>query len=107
MFGKSDLKTGIIVKTRNDSIWLVLKNSIFNDILLKLSGGINNVRKVNLCEFTEDLKRVSSNYFDITEVAAPSVFPDIFDPEDVKELTVGQLEEILGYKIKIVKGEEC
>ena len=118
MFGKSDLLNGMFVETANGEYWMVMKKSIYGDILVNLSD-INGYRRfLDLHFFSDDLIHADSDNT-IVKVVKPEFFPDIFDPaeelssslvvynrEDIKELTVGQIEKILRYKIKIVKGEE-
>ena len=116
MFDKDSLKTGMIVKTKNNAIWMVLKDSIYGDILLRICDNVSVARRISLTEITKDLQHKNNDGLAIVKVAKPDFFPDIFDLEtelsnstvvyqrkEPKEITISEIEKILGYKIKIVK----
>ena len=120
MFNKDSLKTGMLVETKNGTIWVVLKDSIYGDILLRLtSSEIFELQAVRLEEITEDLQHKFNDIYTIVKAVKP-LFPSyVLDPkkgiynsiilyhrEEPKKLTVSQIEEILGYKIKVVAEKE-
>lgn len=119
MFDKDSLKTGMLVETKNGVIWMVLKNSIYEDILLRVNNDSSVEKRIKFTEITKDLRHKTNDFLTIVKVVRPQFFPDIFNlgaeiasstvvyrREEPKELTVSQIEEILGYKIKVVASKE-
>lgn len=121
MFGKSDLKTGMFVQTRNGEKWMVLRNSIYGDLLVSLERDKfgRSRSRVELSEYAEDMQHKGMGALDIMKVTSPNCYPDVFEAEseltsamvvyqreELKELTVKQIEELLGYAVKIVKEGE-
>lgn len=119
-FTKKNLKTGMLVKLRKGTIGVVLLNCY---------GVTDKIVEVNNSQGSEapNIVTYSDNFmygtepcgYDIMEVRVPSLYPDLsriekeFDNSRVvwkrdepKELTVKQIEELLGYPIKVVKEEE-
>lgn len=125
---KSDLRSGDLVKLRNEDICLVLLNSrVHNisgkrDILLSLLDG----QYYDLVNFTEELKAEfifcgHPEEYDVKEVCSELYvgngfrinnllgvvnkhkFHSSWKREDKKEMTIAEIEEKLGYPIKIVK----
>ena len=62
---KDDLKTGMVVKIRNDMEFLVVKDSIFGDLLV--SRNMN----FQLSEFSKGMKHESNNSYDIIKILKP------------------------------------
>lgn len=119
MFDKDNLKTGMLVETKNGAIWMVLRNSIYENILLRVSKYTGDEKRIEFTEITKDLRHKTNDFLTIVKVVSPRLFPDIFNlgaeiasstvvyhREEPKELTVSQIEEILGYKIKVVAEKE-
>lgn len=121
MFGKDNLKTGMLVKFRNGYIGLVMLNDAW---------GCSRIIEVNddtgsaspfMFFYDDDLvfDNGKNKQYDIMEVRKSELCPDLsqvekdfeqssilWKREEPKELTVGQIEEILGYKIKVVANKE-
>lgn len=119
MFDKDSLKTGMLVETKNGAIWMVLRDSIYEDILLRVNNDSSVEKRIKFTEITKDLRHKTNDFLTIVKVVRPQFFPDIFNlgteiasstvvyhREEPKELTVSQIEEILGYKIKVVADNE-
>lgn len=119
MFSRDDLETGMVVETKNGVAWIVFRNSIYSDMLLRLSNDNSTRRRISFTELKENLEHKLYDELSIVKVVKPDMFPGIFEPEtdlksgnivyrreEPKELTVGQIEEILGYKIKVVADKE-
>lgn len=116
---KADLNNGDIVLTRNGDKYIVLKNARTafdtNDIIVNLKTG--GYLKLN--NYNDDLKdKDRDKKFDIMKVCSHSYVGDnikehIIDKEDYwtwereepKEMTVDEISEKLGYKVKVV-GED-
>lgn len=97
---KKDLKNGDIVTLRNGDR-LVLCDECFND----LSGDYSN-RLCDLDELRDDLTYKAwddDSSSDIVKVERPVKYETVFERgEEVKELTVDEISEKLGYKVKVV-----
>lgn len=122
MFTKNDLKTGMFAETRNGEKWFVLRDSIYGDQLVSLEDrdtrvhdaiGFKHINDDLTCSIEDD------NSYDIVLVVSPMRYPDLGSPdaelrtaarvyerEEVKELTVAEIEKLLGYKVKVVSEEE-
>lgn len=119
---KSELETGMIVRDRDGSFYVVLKNicncPMYNTIggssvLLALSDG----RFTRLDFYDIDLLRTDSinRELDIMEIYELEYFGDIIRHKDIKnmrktllwrrdeikELTLKEIEDLLGYPVKI------
>lgn len=100
---KKDLKENDIVTLRNGDR-LVLVGEDFIDLsddngnnLCDLSDLDNNLECVKCYGKVEDC--------DIVKVERPVEYETVFEREDVQELTVDEISERLGYKVKVV-GED-
>ena len=114
---KSDLKTGMTVKYRNGSLAKVLKdvNTEYyghQDVLFAGKNGF-----MNGDSYLEDLHAKMFRDYDIIEIyqrPGECVILDfdtsklLWRREEVKKLTVAEVEAELGYKVEIIseKGEE-
>ena len=118
---KSDLKTGMIVETREGNEYIVFINTCktesnpdINNVLV----GQNN-KWLNLYNYNENMEHINGEFegvFDIVKVYIPYhpfTFTNItYQKEDrrliwerdkkIKEVTLKELEEYFGYRIKIV-----
>lgn len=110
---KSDLKTGMRVKTRDGEIQIVIKNTLFRgepiDIIVSKNGW-NRLDRYN-----EDLTNINHKLLDIVEVYTIDGNEDNFTRsflntdkrklywkrEEAKEMTLEEIEKELGYKIKL------
>lgn len=67
----SDLKTGMWVETRNNNMYLVLKDydscRYGKGVLVHTINGF-----LSFCEYNDDMKHISYEYFDIVQVFRPS-----------------------------------
>ena len=120
---KSDLKTGMIVKTRCGNYYRVFLDSITNasycgnikDRLVQIEPNYG-ASWIDLDFVDDDLIYNSSlnSDYTIVEVLVSQISCDlvknhsldakvIWKREEVREMTMTELEEVLGYKVKIVK----
>ena len=119
----SDLKTGMIVTLRNGDEYVVFKDYCVSDVTAPYckSGIICNAKEhtwTSLENFNEEMKCTNSILgadFDIMKVEAvshPYSFSDIGYEKHkrktlwsgiVKEVTIAEIEEKFGCKVKIVK----
>lgn len=98
---KADLKIGDIVTLRNKDKLILVRNNGFVDILDENSNPIHG-----LSQFGEDLMYdYSRREYDIVKVERPAEYKTVFEREEVQELTVDEISERLGYKVKVV-GED-
>lgn len=114
-FTKSNLKTGMIVKDMCNRYWIVLLNSqseskeALRDVLVAIDhNGYNSLYSFNeslICdvdEFTiKEIYTAPTGAF-FQECLKDSLFL-IWKREEPKELTIEEIQEKLGYKIKIVE----
>lgn len=107
---KSDLKQGALVQMRNGNVYILI-----GDKLVDLSNG----RYMCLEDIEEDLlKRFFNKELSVDKVFQSSDTSEGYRryirKESIKwtwerphkELTVGEIEKLLGYKVKIVKENE-
>lgn len=116
-FTKDDLKTGMLVVTRDGRKWIVMKD--LYDKNYEETGVLSNLDEFNLlASYNDDLTFISRSgkhieKLDIVEVYDVKSILDfdiiyrklLWKREEVKELTVGEISKLLGYKVKIVDGE--
>ena len=113
---KQDLKSGMVVKCRNGDeyqVFLGLHEDCNSNG--KAMVEINGKGFVNLNDFNDDLTCTSLKEFDIMKVYFTRRAYKLTDPkgytnwqclwkrEEPKELTVSEIEKLLGYPVKIVK----
>lgn len=107
-FCKDDFKTGDIVTLRNGDRLIVTKND-FNDIDENNDNDLcdiyelNNDLSFNEREVWFQSKRKDIN--DIMKVERPTQYKIMYERNEVKEMTLAQVCEELGYKVKIIKEE--
>lgn len=108
---KSDLKQGALVQTRNENAYILIGKNFVN---------LKDGRYMPLEEYNEDLLTSDSKY-DVMKVFNSSFeyhwhqtyingYPlkwtwERKEEEPYRELTVGEIEKLLGYKVKIIKEE--
>ena len=106
-FTKYDLKDGDIVILRNGAR-LILIDGSFSDIGNTINNGL-----YDLDDLTNDLRLDANsatwtnekNDNDIMIVERPDSYTTIWHREEVKEMTLAQVCEELGYDVKIIKEE--
>lgn len=112
---KKDLRTGHIVTLRNGGQFMVFKNyhSQYNepvDCIVSFHGTWTELKN-----YEEDLKNHCFHDLDIVKVSLIShphnTFCDnrqlttIWDREEPKQMTVAEIEAILGYKVEIISDQ--
>lgn len=111
-FAKADLKSGMLVGYRNGDYVLVTESK---DGFLLVGDGFCH----HLADYDDDLMEINGDDdFDIIEIydlpteGVYSLYA-LIDPgyrtllwEEVKELTVEEISELLGYKVKVVGGKD-
>ena len=105
-----DLKTGMIATTRNGDSYIVMRDfGKVGDILAGLSDSDNILNSyIELSNYEQDLKHKKSRGCDIMSVY--SSYPQSIDiarsllwkREEYKEVTMKEIEEKFGCKVKIV-----
>lgn len=110
----NDLKTGMIVETRNGNSYIVMRNFIdYGDILAGLS--CNNVISntwTSLLSYNQDMKHSGVPYLDIVSVYASYPYSAdtptrlLWERNEYQEVTMKEIEEKFGCKVKIVGNEE-
>ena len=108
-----DLKTGMIATTRNGDSYIVMRDfGKVGDILAGLSDSDNILNSyIELSNYEQDLKHKKSRGCDIMSVY--SSYPQSIDiarsllwkRKEYKEVTMKEIEEMFGCKVKIV-GED-
>ena len=113
-----DLKTGMIVKTRNDNYYIIMRDFIdYGDILAGLS--CNNVIAntwTSLLGYNQDMTHPKLPNIDIMSVYASSAYSVdtptklLLERKEYKEVTMQEIEEKFGCKVKIIEDkaiEQC
>ena len=110
---KKDLKSGMTVVTRNGNKYLVLTNC--GSLTLKDFYLVGPTGFLRSSEYTNDLSINNNKYdqWDIMEVyndrisaktySMPTLSNPIWKRVEHKEMTIAEIEEELGYPIKIVR----
>lgn len=109
-----DLKTGMIVKTRNDNSYIIMRDFIDEgDVLAGLS--YNNVISntwTSLSNYNQDMTHSGVPCLDIVSVYASYPYSAdtptrlLWERNEYKEVTMKEIEEKFGCKVKIVGNEE-
>lgn len=104
-FTKADLKEFDIVEFRNGN-----KTLVINDIIL----GELSIGGFYLTNWTDDLRDKYTNKYDIMKIYRPigSIptdrskwidLPVVYERTEVREMTIEEISEALGYEVKVVK----
>lgn len=118
-FSKLDLRTGMIVETRDGGVYTVYMQACSKeikgeDVIIGSSDGWQTLDIFTLDLFNERLEYLITRKLDIIKVYLPNTIGDIvksyknitllWEKKDtVKEMTIKEIEEKLGYSIKIIK----
>ena len=120
-FNKSDLKSGHVIRTRDEFLYIFMKNEFGGEDYM-----LNQKTKghMELTDYNEDLTFSCNNELDIVEVHEPLAtyalkcvgdrvfdinkdieyyFKLVYKREDPKEMTLKEIEKQLGHKVKLVK----
>lgn len=109
-FKKEDLESRMVVELRNGERYLVIRNED-NSIHLMHGDGHHWTDCDNMnedCTFTEDERE----YDIMTVYRKVFVFDDInkttdilWERKELKEMTMGDIEKLVGCKVKIINGD--
>ena len=109
-----DLKTGMIVKIRNGNSYIVMRDFIDDgDVLAGLS--CNNIISdtwISLSAYNKDMTHPTFPNIDIMSVYASSVYSAdtptrlLWERKEYKEVTMQEIEDMFGCKIKIVEEDK-
>ena len=109
-----DLKTGMIVKTREGKYNIVMRDFIDEgDILAGLSCN-NKISDTwtSLSNYNQDMTNSRFPHLDIMSVYASSVYSAdtptklLWERKEYREVTIKEIEEMFGCKIKIVEEDK-
>ena len=110
----NDLKTGMIVKIRNGEYHIIMRDFIDDgDILAGLSCN-NKISDTwtSLSRYNQDMTYPKLSSLDIVNVYASSVYSAdtptklLWERKEYKEVTMQEIEEKFGCKIKIVEEDK-
>ena len=109
-----DLKTGMIVTTRNGDFHIVMRDFVdVGDILAGISDNDNITNSyIKLSYYKQDMKSNLLSDFDIMSVYTSYLRcmdiqkKLIWEREEYKEVTMKEIEEKFGCRIKLVCGEK-
>ena len=110
----NDLKTGMIVKIRNGEYHIIMRDFIDDgDILAGLSCN-NKILGTwtSLSNYNQDMTHSGVPYLDIVSVYASYPYSEdtttriLWERNEYKEVTMKEIEEKFGCKVKIVGNEE-
>lgn len=114
-----DLKTGMILECRNGDLAMVLKDTANGDIVSgdtwqPISTDRNIIEDLSIVKIYQPKNNQAylgkSSGFERRKISTkPNVFGlrdyEVIWSKDTKEMTVSQIEEVLGYPIRIIKEE--
>lgn len=109
-FTKADLKTGMVVEHKDGDRFMVIGDHLVSDDCChKLSEYKDDLTPVvpylPCAEIVAVYNIKADELDDISDVFADMCLATIWRREEVKEMTVKEIEKQLGYKVKIVDGE--
>ena len=116
-FTKEDLKAGYVVKCRDSSLRLIMPNAKRGLVLLRLDYKKEIINWTDLERYSLDLLHIADSSWDIIEIYGLSEFACsaleydldsrelLWKREDKKEMTIAEIENELGYSIKIIEEE--
>ena len=109
-----ELETGMIVETRCGNSYIVMRDFIdYGDVLAGLS--CNNIISntwIRLSAYNKDMTHPTLPNIDIMSVYASSVYSVdtptklLWGRKEYKEVTMKEIEEKFGCKVKIVEGDK-
>ena len=106
-FSKSDLKDGMVVDIRNGNRYIVINDGLRrNDTWLAINPYLDDLTRKKTKEY--DVMKVYTTVGNTLEY----MFDDLFlklvweRPEEYIEMTVAEIEEKLGYKVKVIADEK-
>ena len=110
----NDLKTGMIVKTREGNSYIVMRDFIDEgDVLAGLSDSDNITNTwTNLSNYNQDMKHNQLPGMDIMSVYTSYLYcidiqkKLLWKREEYKIVTMREIEEMFGCKVKIVKEDK-
>ena len=115
---KQDLRSGMVVECRNGEVYQVFLNAYST---YENDGTVHNLVKLDqshwetLNRYHDNLTHAFNRELDIMTVHKTGFYTDVVKPsnykgwsytwvrEEAKELTVAEIEKLLGYAVKIVK----
>ena len=115
MFTIDDVKNGMLVQTRDGRYWLALRNHVcdHDDMFVSLKEYTVG-EEIN--RYDGNLKHRYNSDLDIMKVVKANVFPRLsnpeqefndlnllFDRDSIKQMTLSEVCEKLGYDIEIIK----
>lgn len=106
-----DLKTGMIVKTREGNSYIIMRDFIDDgDVLAGLSDSDNISNTwISLSNYNQDMTHHTLPFLDIVNVYASSVYSAdtptklLWERKEYKEVTMQEIEEKFGCKVKIIE----
>ena len=109
-----ELKTGMIVETRNGNSYIVMRDFIDDgDVLAGLSDSDNITNTwTSLSAYNKDMEHNLLPEIDIMSVYASYLYnidkPEklLWKREEYKEITMREIEEMFGCKVKIVEEDK-
>ena len=110
----NDLKTGMIVTIRDGNSYIVMRDFIDSgDVLAGLScSNIISGTWISLSSYNQDMTHSAFPNLDIVNVYASSVYSAdtpkklLWERKEYKEVTMSDIEEKFGCKVKIVEEDK-
>jgi hypothetical protein len=115
---KLDLKTGMRVTLRNGSVSIVLKECSFYEHKDAYNVYVNKeCSSWDMFQYwNDDLTGTIYSKYDVMKVEQPrhpyeifkenGTFKTVWEREELKELTIEEIQQKLGYKIKVVESHK-
>lgn len=117
-FTKKDLQTGMLVKFSKGTIGVVMRGGVLStDRIVECNSDESSTAPM-IRDYDDEFVFAGneSSNFTIVEIRSPVLYPDLSAPEkdfngsmilwkreEPKELTVSEIEKLLGYHVKVVK----
>jgi hypothetical protein len=115
---KQDLRTGMVVELRNGEVYQVFLNAYStyeNNQTVNTLVDLDEAHWETLNNYRDNLTHVYHSELDVMGVYKSGFYTDVVKPsnykswkytwvrKETKELTVKEIEKLLGYPVKIVK----
>lgn len=108
-FAKADLKNGMIIEHRDGDKYMVIDDRLVQEEgFFPLSDYNDDLtdNKYKKYDIVKVYKPITDRIFDTYDLFSTDNLDLIWEREEVKEMTVAEIEEKLGYKVKVISDKE-
>lgn len=104
-FTKHDLQNGDVITLRNGNKLIYIQNNNFVDLETSNRNEITDIDDFTPYHLNYSYCGINNTNYDIVKVERPR-YNTLYEREEIKEMTIAQISEALGYGVKIIKEEK-